>query len=110
MIFIHPILMTVTADTVVGEPVTGAACGFVPDVRFADTGRRDVSFDDVGSVDTGASFRDTGGAGTQQPVTVCEGLPAFDRAIQLRTEHVPAPAEPVGTPIDAAGLLAVEEA
>jgi hypothetical protein len=110
MIVIHPILMTVTADAGVGETATGASCGFSPDVRFADTGRRGVGFPDTGCRDTGARSRDTGGRVTQRPVTVREGLPALDRAVQLGAEHVPAAAEPVGTPADAAGLLAVEEA
>src|SRR3954452_18797075 len=110
MIFIHPILMTVTARTGVGEPATGASSGFVPGVRSADTGGRGVSSGDTGGGGTGVRFRDDGRRGTQRPVTVREGLPALDRAVQLRAEHVPAATEAVGTPADAPGLLAVEEA
>src|SRR3954470_7113522 len=110
MIFIHPILMTMTAHTVVGEPVTGTTCGSARDVRLADTGRCAVSFGDIGSPGTGVSIRDAGGRAPQRPVTVREGLPALDRAVQLRAQHVAAAAEPVGAPVDAAGLVAVQEA
>src|SRR4051794_35431590 len=110
MIFIHPILMTVTAHTGVAEPATGTTCGSTPDVRLADSGVRAVSFGDIGSPGTGVSSRDTGGGDAQRPVTVREGLPALDRAVQLRAEHVPAATEPVGTPVHAAGLVAVQEA
>src|SRR3954451_6062933 len=102
--------MRVTARTAVGEPATGAACRFVPDVRSADTGRRAVSFGDIGGQGTGVSFRDDGGWLPQRPVTVREGLPPFHRPVQLRAEHVPATAEPVGAPADAPDLLTVEEA
>src|SRR4051794_34513319 len=110
MIFIHPIFMTVTASTGIGEPAIGVTWGFAPDVRLADTGRRGGRFAGGGAALTGVGFRGAGGRNPQRPVTVREGLPALDRAVQLRAEHVPAPAEAVGAPVDAAGLVAVQEA
>src|SRR3954468_5976001 len=110
MVFIHPILMRVTARTGVGEPATGATCGSATVVTFPDTGGRDVSFRDIGRSGTGVSFRDDGGDVAQRALTVREGLPPLDRAVQLRAQHVPPAAEPVGPPADAADLLAVEEA
>src|ERR671927_397422 len=102
--------MTVTAHTGVGEPVIGTTCGSAPDVRLADNGVRGVSFADTGCPGTVVSFPDVGGDATHRPVTVREGLPALDRPVQLRAQHVPAATEPVGPPVDATGLVAVQEA
>src|SRR3954470_1790616 len=110
MIILHPILMRVTARTGVAEPATGATCGSATGVRFADSGGRGVSFRDIGRTGTGVSFRDDGGGVAQRPLTVREVLPAFDRPVELRAEHVAPAAEPVGAAADAADLLAVQEA
>src|SRR5437763_5754405 len=110
MIILHPILMRGTAHTAVGEPATGATCGSATAVRFGDTGGHGVSSGDIGRGATGVSSGDVGGGAAQRPLTVREVLPAFDRPVERRAEHVAAPAEPVGAPADAAGLLAVEEA
>src|SRR4051794_3975200 len=110
MIFIHSILMRVTAHTGVGEPATGATCGSATGVTFFDTGGRDVSFRDIGRSGTGVSFRDDGRDVAQWALTVREGLASLDRAVELRAEHVPPAAEPVGPAADPADLLAVEKA
>src|SRR4051794_31479462 len=110
MIFIHPILMKVTARTGVGVPATGGRCGFSSGGRIPDPGGRAVSSADIGPGGTGVRFRDAGGGVAQRPLTVREALPAFHRAVQLRAEHVAAATEPVGPAPDAADLLAVQEA
>src|SRR3954452_23694788 len=110
MIIVHPILMKVTARTDVGVPATGGSCGFASGVRICDTGARAVSSADTGPGRTGVRFRDAGGGIAQRSLTVREALPAFDRAVQLRAEHVAAATEPVGPTPDAADLLAVQEA
>src|SRR4051794_2695366 len=102
MIFLHPILMRVTARTGVGVLTTGGSCGFSSGVRIADTGGRAVTSVDIGPGGTGVRFRDAGGRIAQRPLTVREALPAFHRAVQLRAEHVAAATEPVGAPTDAA--------
>src|SRR4051794_15839084 len=110
MIFVHLILMKVTAHTGVGVPATGGSCGFSSGVRIPDTSGRAVSFADIGSGETGVRFRDAGGGVAQWPLTVREVLPAFHRAVQLWAEHVAAATEPIGPTTDAADLLAVQEA
>src|SRR3954451_17882467 len=110
MVFIHPILMTVTARTGVARRVAGATGGFAPDVRGADTGGRDVSSPDTGCWRAGVSMRDVGGGVDQQALTVRDGLASLDRAVEVGAEAVAAAAEPVGTAVDAAGLPAVQEA
>src|SRR3954468_3494376 len=110
MIFIHPILMRVTAHTGVGKPATGVTCGSAAVVTFPDTGGRGVGFGDTGRSGTGVSFRDDGGDVAQRALTVREGLPPLDRPVELRAQHVPPATEPVRPAADAAGLLAVEEA
>src|SRR3954454_21443036 len=108
--FIHPILMTVTARTGVARRVAGADCGFAPDVGGPATGARGVSSPDTGCWRAGVSIRDVGGGVAQQALTVREGLPSLDRAVEVGAEDVAAAAEPVGTAVDAAGLPAVQEA
>src|SRR4051794_22242327 len=109
MVLIHPILMRVTARTGVGEPATGATCGFARGVSSGDSGGRGVSFRDIGRRGTGVSFRDVGNRDSQRPLAVREVLPALDSPVERRAEHVAAAAEPVGAAADPAGLVPVEE-